>query len=44
MGSYDLEKLGWFQFEELIQSLLQLRFEAAIEAWGEHKDWGREGW
>lgn len=40
--TYRLDDLGWFQFEELIQSLLKVHFEAAIEAWGGSHDWGRD--
>jgi len=44
MASYALDNLGWYQFEELIQSLLKSRFEAAVEAWGGHADWGRDAY
>jgi len=41
---YDLDKLGWFDFEQLIQTLLKLRLGLGVEAWGGRGDWGRDAY
>jgi len=42
MLKYNLEKLGWYQFEKLVQSLLKAELGIGIECWGGHKDYGRD--
>jgi hypothetical protein len=37
---YSLDDLGWYEFEQLIQTLLKIRFGFGIEAWGGRGDWG----
>lgn len=41
---YDLDKLGWFDFEQLCQSLLKAHFGPAIIAWGGRGDLGRDAY
>jgi len=40
MLRYKLDDLGWFQFEQLVQSLLKQKLGLGIESWGEHHDFG----
>jgi hypothetical protein len=44
MLRYDLDKLGWYEFEGLIQSLLKAQLGLGIEAWGGSKDQGRDAY
>ncbi|MCJ7778579.1 MAG: hypothetical protein MUP16_09730 [Sedimentisphaerales bacterium] len=44
MLRYDLDKLGWFEFEHLCQTLLKHKLGLGIEAWGGTKDWGRDAY
>lgn len=44
MLRYELDKLGWFEFESLIQSLLKAQLGMGVEAWGGSKDWGRDAY
>ncbi len=44
MPRYDLDKLGWHGFECLCQTLLKHKLGFGIEAWGGHKDWGRDAY
>jgi len=44
MLRYDLDKLGWYEFERLCQILLKHNFGMGIEAWGGAKDWGRDSY
>lgn len=41
---YRLDDLGWFEFEQLVQSLLKSHLGMGIEAWGGHGDWGRDAY
>ena len=41
---YDLDKLGWADFEGLIQVLLSLRLGLGVEGWGGSGDWGRDAY
>ena len=42
MIRYRLDELGWRQFEELIQQLLKQDLSVAVQAWGGHRDNGRD--
>jgi hypothetical protein len=44
VSEYDLDSLGWFQFERLCQSLLKSRCGLDVEAWGRNGDWGRDAY
>ena len=44
MLRYRLDELGWYQFEQLCQSLLQKDYGVAVEAWGGSKDLGRDAY
>lgn len=44
MLRYDLDKLGWYEFEHLCQTLLKHKLGIGIEAWGGTKDWGRDAY
>jgi hypothetical protein len=44
MIRYDLDKLGWYEFEELIQTLLKASLGPGIEAWGGRRDNGRDAY
>ena len=44
MGRYRLDDLGWYQFENLIQSLLKTKCGLLIESWGKGKDFGRDAY
>ena len=45
MLRYDLDKLAWWDFEALIQTLLKERMGIGIEAWGGSKrDLGRDAY
>lgn len=44
MLAYDLDQLGWADFESLVQVLLSLRLGMGIEAWGGSGDWGRDAY
>lgn len=41
---YALDSLGWFEFEQLIQTLLKARLGLGIEAGGGRGDWGRDSY
>ena len=41
---YDLDKLGWYEFERLCQVLLKERLGLGLEAWGGSGDWGRDAY
>jgi hypothetical protein len=41
---YDLDSLGWYSFETLIQTLLKAEFGFGVEAWGGSGDWGRDAY
>lgn len=41
---YDLDSLGWLEFEHLVQALLKDRLGMGIEAWGGTGDWGRDAY
>lgn len=41
---YRLDDLGWFQFEELVQSLIKEKFGVGIQSWGGHNDLGRDAY
>jgi hypothetical protein len=44
MIDYQLDELGWFEFEQLIQTLGKARLGFGIEAWGGRGDWGRDAY
>jgi hypothetical protein len=44
VSEYNLDVLGWFQFERLCQSLLKARCGLDVEAWGLRSDWGRDAY
>jgi hypothetical protein len=44
MIDYKLDDLGWFEFEQLVQSLVKCRIGLGIEAWGGRGDWGRDAY
>ena len=44
MLRYDLDKLGWHQFERLCQTLLKHKLGLGVEAWGGTNDWGRDAY
>jgi len=44
MLRYDLDKLGWYEFEHLCQTLLKHKLGLGIEAWGGTNDWGRDAY
>ena len=44
MLRYDLDKLGWYEFENLCQTLLKHKLGLGVEAWGETNDWGRDAY
>ena len=41
---YNLDSLGWFQFEWLVQSLLKAELGIGVESWGGRGDWGRDAY
>jgi hypothetical protein len=44
MLRYDLDALGWYQFEWLVQSLLKEDIGLTIESWGGRRDFGRDAY
>jgi len=42
--AYRLDDLGWFEFEQLVQTLAKARLGMGIEAWGGRGDWGRDAY
>ena len=44
MPDYQLDALGWYQFERLCQSLLHAEYGLAVEAWGGTGDHGRDAY
>lgn len=44
MPDYQLDALGWFQFERLCQSLLQADHGLEVELWGGSGDFGRDAY
>lgn len=44
MLRYRLDELGWWAFEQLVQSLLKAKFGLAIEAWSGVGDHGIDAW
>ncbi len=44
MLRYDLDKLGWHEFEHLCQTLLKHKLALGVEAWGGTHDWGRDAY
>lgn len=44
MLRYDIDRLGWFEFEQLTQTLLKIRLGCGVEAWGGQGDWGRDAY
>jgi hypothetical protein len=44
MIEYKLDDLGWFEFEQLIQTVAKARLGFGIEAWGGRGDWGRDAY
>ncbi len=41
---YDLDRLGWYEFEGLVQALLKRVLGMGVEAWGGQGDWGRDAY
>ena len=41
---YNLDSLGWYQFERLCQALLKIRLGSNLEAWGGNRDIGRDAY
>lgn len=41
---YRLDDLGWFQFEQVTQSVLKAQFGFGIQSWGGRGDWGRDAY
>lgn len=39
---YRLDDLGWYQFEQLIQSAIKAELGLGVESWGERRDFGRD--
>src|SRR5437016_3156496 len=39
---YNLDSLGWYQFEWLTQALLKAELGIGLQSWGGHGDWGRD--
>ena len=44
MLRYDLDKLGWYEFEHLCQTLLKHKLGLGVEAWGGTNDLGRDAY
>ncbi|MBI5822135.1 MAG: hypothetical protein HZA88_24440 [Verrucomicrobia bacterium] len=44
MIDYRLDDLGWFEFEQLIQTLAKVQLGFGVEAWGGRSDWGRDAY
>lgn len=44
MTTYNLDALGWYQFERLCQSLLHGQYGLAVESWGGSGDHGRDAY
>ncbi len=44
MMDYRLDELGWFEFEQLVQTLVKARLGLGVEAWGGRGDWGRDAY
>ncbi len=44
MSRYQLDQLGFYQFEWLVQVLVKNEYGLAIEAWGGHADYGRDAY
>ena len=44
MDRYELDRLGFYQFEWLIQVLLKAKFGLSVEAWGGQGDHGRDAY
>jgi len=41
---YSLDKLGWYEFERLVQSLLKQDVSLSVESWGGRHDFGRDAY
>lgn len=41
---YNFDKLGWYEFEGLVQTLLKARLGLGVEAWGGSGDLGRDAY
>ena len=44
MIRYNLDDLGWYQFEWLVQSLLKSEIGLAVESWGQRGDHGKDAY
>lgn len=44
MADYNLDALGWFQFERLCQALLKSEISLAVESWGGSADRGADAY
>ena len=44
LARYELDRLGWHNFEWLIQTLLKAEFGFLVESWGAFKDHGRDAY
>ena len=44
MSHYELDRLGWFGFERLVQALLKAEFGAEVESWSGYRDQGKDAY
>lgn len=44
MSDYNLDALGWYQFERLTQTLLRTEYGLTVECWGGSRDYGRDAY
>ena len=44
MIRYELDRLGWYEFEGLVQTLLKHLLGLGVESWGGSGDWGRDAY
>jgi hypothetical protein len=44
MARYELDQLGFYQFEWLVQVLVKNEYGMSVEAWGGHSDHGRDAY
>src|SRR6266702_195561 len=44
MIRYELDRLGWYEFEGLVQTLLKYLLGLGVESWGGSGDWGRDAY
>src|SRR6266704_2041044 len=44
MIRFELDRLGWYEFEGLVQTLLKYLLGLGVESWGGSGDWGRDAY